>query len=59
MKPGKMHPRVLRDWADVVAKSLSITLGKSWQSDEVPRDWEQGNIMPIFKMAQNKDPENY
>jgi len=49
MRPDKMHPKVLREVADVVAKRLSITFGKSWQSGEVPGDSKKGNIALIFE----------
>jgi len=57
--PVKMHPRVLREQADVVAKPLPMTLEKPWQSGEVPGDWKMGNTAPIFKKGRKEDPGNY
>ncbi|GAB0191261.1 mitochondrial enolase superfamily member 1 [Grus japonensis] len=59
MGPNEMHPWVLRELADEVAKPLSITFEKLWQSGEVPTEWKRGNITLIFKKGKKEEPGNY
>ena len=59
MGPDNIHPRVLRELAEVVAELLSIIFEKSWLSGEVPDDWRKGYVTPIYKKGRKEDPGNY
>ena len=54
MGPNDIHPQVLRELADEVAKLLSIIFERSWQSGEVPTDWKRGKLASIFKKGKKK-----
>jgi len=59
VRPDEMHPRVLRNFADVIAKLPSMISERSWQSGGVHSDWRKGNIERIFKKGRKEDPGNY
>ena len=56
MGPDGLHPRVLRELADVVAMPLSIILWQSWLTGNVLADWRLPNMTPIFKKSWKDDP---
>jgi len=58
MGPNGMHPRVLRELADVIAEPLSIISERSWRTGEVPEDWRKDDVTPIFKKGKKEDPGN-
>ena len=33
--------------------------GVAWELEEVPREWMQGVIVPLYKDGDNRDPLNY
>jgi len=49
-----IHPWVLRELVDEVAKPLYIICRRSWQTGEDPTDWKRGNISPIFKNGKKR-----
>lgn len=56
MGPDKIHPEVLREMANEVAKPLSIIFEKSWQSSEVHTLLKIGNVTSIFRRGNKEDP---
>jgi len=59
MGPDGMHPRVLRDLADVIVEPLFIIFERSWRTGEVPEDWRKASVTPVFKKHKKEDPGNY
>ncbi|KAK4822594.1 hypothetical protein QYF61_017326 [Mycteria americana] len=59
MGPDEIHPRVLKELADVLTKPLSIIYQQSWLTGEVPADWRLANVTPIFKKGRKEDSGNY
>ncbi|XP_064919062.1 uncharacterized protein LOC135579494 isoform X2 [Columba livia] len=57
--PDGMHPRVLREPAEVTAGPLSVIFAKSWETGEVPEDWRKANVTAVFKKGKKEDPGNY
>ncbi|KAJ7408421.1 hypothetical protein BTVI_59623 [Pitangus sulphuratus] len=48
-----IHPRILKELADVITKSLSMTFGQSRECGEVPDDWKWANIIAICKKEEH------
>ncbi|KAK4810744.1 hypothetical protein QYF61_007718 [Mycteria americana] len=59
MGPDGIHPRVLRELAEVLTKPLSILYQQSWLTGEVPVDWRLANVTPTYKKGRKEDPGNY
>ncbi|PKU37480.1 rna-directed dna polymerase from mobile element jockey-like [Limosa lapponica baueri] len=59
MGPDGIHPRVLRELAEVIAGPLSTIFERSWRTGEVPEDWRKANVIPVFKKGKKEGPGNY
>jgi len=56
--PDGIHPRVLRELPQELAKPLSIIYKQSWLTGEVPDDWRITSVTPIYKKGQKEGPRN-
>jgi len=54
-----IHPRVLRELVEELAKTLSIIYQQSWLSGKVPDDWRIVDVTLIYKKDQKENPGNY
>ena len=55
-----MHPKMLKELAEVLAKPLKIILfNTSLNEGVVPDIWKEGNITALFKKGDKSDPGNY
>jgi len=59
MGPDGIHPRVMKELAEILAKQLSIIYQQSWLTREVPDDWRIASVTPIYKKDCKEDPGNY
>ncbi|PKU37830.1 rna-directed dna polymerase from mobile element hypothetical protein [Limosa lapponica baueri] len=49
MGPDGMHPRVLRELAEVITGPLSIIFERSWRAGDMSKDWRKANVTLVFK----------
>ena len=56
--PDLIHPRVLKEAAKQLAKSISLIFRKSIGTGCLPDDWKLGHV-PIFKKGVRHNPENH
>jgi len=43
----------------LVEEMLFKFFGRVWREGEVPKDWERGIVMPLFKKGDRMDLDNY
>ena len=59
MAPDEIHPRVLRELAELTAEPPSTIYQRSLLTGEVPEDWRLASVTPIYKKGCREDPGNY
>ena len=54
-----IHPKLLKECAEIIAKPLYLIFSKSLESGVVPTDWKLANKLPIHKKGSRALASNY
>ena len=54
-----MHPRILKELAEVICTPLTIIFNASMELGVLPADWKPANITPIYKKGKKQVAGNY
>ena len=57
--PDEIHPKLLKECTDIIAKPLYLLFSKSLESEVVPTYWKLANISPIHKKGSRALASNY
>uniref|UniRef100_A0A8C5M6F8 Reverse transcriptase domain-containing protein n=1 Tax=Leptobrachium leishanense TaxID=445787 RepID=A0A8C5M6F8_9ANUR len=59
MGPDGIHPKLLKELSDVIAKPLTDLFNQSLLTGVVPEDWKLANVVPIYKKGSREESGNY
>lgn len=57
--PDGISPRVLKELAPEIAPILADIFRQSIETGQVPADWKEAFVTPIYKKGEHCDPSNY
>ena len=57
--PDGIHPRILRELSNVIARPLFLIFKGSIMTGTVPQNWRIANVVSIFKKGLKTEPGNY
>ncbi|XP_076031177.1 uncharacterized protein LOC143019425 [Oratosquilla oratoria] len=57
--PDSVHPKILKELAEILATSLCILYNASLKHGEVPKQWKLATVTPIFKKGDKSNLANY
>lgn len=57
--PDGISPRILKELSSELAPVLTVLMNKSIEEGEIPQQWKNGHVTPIFKKGSRNRPDNY
>ena len=57
--PDFVHAKPLKEGAQTLSKHLSKLFNLSLSLSYFPSQWKLGNVVPVYKKGDKKDPSNY
>ena len=57
--PDNIHPRILKELSDALAKPLFLLFVASAEQETIPDEWRTATVSAIFKKGSKKVPNNY
>ena len=54
-----LHPRILHDLYEELGKPITIIFKDSIENKNIPNEWREGCITPLFKKGSRKMASNY
>ena len=57
--PDNIHPRLLKELIYHISHPTALLLNNTMEQREIPEEWKQANVSPIFKKGQSHIAENY
>ncbi|MFZ2538830.1 MAG: reverse transcriptase family protein [Oscillospiraceae bacterium] len=57
--PDGMSPRFLKECAEEIAPMLCLIFNRSLELGQVPSDWKDANVTPLYKKGRKDSVENY
>ena len=57
--PDKVPVRILKETANIITPILTNIYQQSINTGQIPEDWKNANIVPIFKKGDHSKPSNY
>ena len=57
--PDNIRPKFLREVAEELASALTLLFQASLDQSQIPSDWKEGLVTPIFKKGERSKASNY